>query len=221
MNNEPISTIATREAAPETPIPSKPRKPRVLPSKISELPSDLRTLVNESLYNHVPYPKIIELLAQKGHPGFNRSNISRWKKIGYEEWLLHQQRIQSVCLKVDDVHKHIDKFGAQGVDQCDRLNKIYLAAHITQTIQGFDPNMLVGDINKKPSRFYKLARIINTQSLERQRQEKIDLIREKFSAAQPTGPTAAGEQAVRLAFGIPDSWSPSGTRNTVTQNHGS
>src|SRR5262249_26473093 len=157
----------------------------------------------KSIIDLVPYTKICELLAEKGHPGINKSNIGRWVKHGgYPEWLQKEERIESVCLKVDDVKDHVEKFKTNGITECVEFNRLMLAAQLTQTMRDFDPTLITNGLTEKPGRFYKFARLINTQVLERQRQERIDFIREKFSATQPTGPTALGEQAVRLALGI-------------------
>ena len=198
--------------------PKQKRAHRPHRSKISELPPEIRTFVNQSISDHVPYSKICEQLAEKGHPDINTSNIYRWVRYGgYSEWLQQKERIQSVCLKMDNVKDHVEKFKANGISDCIEFNRLMLSAQITQTMHDFDPNLITNGLVEKPGRFYKLARLINTQVLETQRQEKIQLIREKFSAAQPTGPTPLGEQAVRLAFGIPDSWNPPGRNNNPTQ----
>lgn len=204
---ESIARTASRVV---TVLPKRIHRPHR--SKISELPVEIRTFVNKSISNHVPYSKICEQLAEKGHPGINTTNIGRWVKHGYPEWQQKEERIESVCLKLDNVKDHVEKFKTNGVSDCVEFNRLMLAAQLTQTMCDFDPNHITNGLAEKPGRFYKLARLINTQVLESQRQEKIQLIREKFCATQPTGPTAAGEQAVRLAFGIPDSWCPSGTR---------
>ncbi len=187
-------------------------------SKITELPLEIRTFVNKSLSDHVPYSKICEQLAEKGHPGFNTSNIRRWVKSGHAEWLRKEERVETACLKIDNVKDHVEKFKTNGMDDCVEFNRLMLAAQLTQTMHDFDPNLITNGLTEKPGHFYKLARLINTQVLESQRQQKIELIREKFSANHPTGPTPLGEQAVRLAFNIPDSWSPPGTRDNPSQN---
>jgi hypothetical protein len=198
------------------PCKSTHRKHRPHRSKITELPADLRTFVNQSLNNNIPYSKICKQLAEKGHPGFNTSNIGRWVDTGFAEWLKKQERVESVCLKMDNVKDHVDKFKSNGMDDCIEFNRLMLAAQLTQTMHDFDPRFITNGLAEKPGRFYKLARLINTQVLERQRQEKIQLIREKLASTQPTGSTPEGEQAIRLAFGIPDSWSPAGTREKAS-----
>lgn len=212
-NNDPSNTAAPTK-------PTRTRRPHR--SKISELPTDIRTFVNKSISDHIPYSKIAEQLAEKGHPEINTSNIYRWVHHGgYSDWAKKEERIESVCLKIDNVKDHVEKFKINGVTDCIEFNRLMLAAQLTQIMCDFDANLITTGLTEKPGRFYKLARLINTQVLETQRQKKIDLVREKLSATQPTGPTAAGEQAVRLAFGIPDSWTPSGTRTNPSQHHAS
>jgi hypothetical protein len=204
-------------ASPST-APKQKRAHRPHRSKISELPPEIRTFVNKSISDHVPYSKICDQLAEKGHPGINTSNIGRWVQHGHPEWLQKEERVHSVCLKMDNVKDHVQQFKANGISECVEFNRLMLAAQLTQAMHDFDPNLITNGLVEKPGRFYKLARLINTQVLETQRQEKIQIVREKFSAAQPTGPTPLGEQAIRLAFGIPDSWAPPGRNNNPTQS---
>ena len=59
--------------------------------KVAKLPADIQNFVNEHLLKNISYEYIRAQLAEKGHPGFSNSNLSRWKIGGFKEWVFNQQ----------------------------------------------------------------------------------------------------------------------------------
>jgi len=70
---------------------SLPSRPVTHSGKVAHLPAAIRNHVCQSIYDGVPYKSIIAWLAQNGHPGFHKSNLSRWRQGGYQDWLKAQQ----------------------------------------------------------------------------------------------------------------------------------
>src|SRR5688572_24654061 len=62
--------------------------------KIARLPAPLRDQVCQSMHDGIRYRQIISTLAQQGHPGLTHSNLSNWKKGGYQDWLRAQERLE-------------------------------------------------------------------------------------------------------------------------------
>jgi hypothetical protein len=98
---EPTNTEST--SAVTAPKPKSQRRPHR--SKITNIPEAIRDFLNESIHNHVPYEKIIQSLAEKGHPGISPANITAWTKSGYKLWLQERERFQCLRLTGEDVAK--------------------------------------------------------------------------------------------------------------------
>ncbi|MDB6056825.1 MAG: hypothetical protein JWO95_669 [Verrucomicrobiales bacterium] len=211
VNTEPSSAPETHIQPPPSAVPTKCQHPPH-PSKISSLPSELREFLNESIHNHVPRKTIIEALAQKGHPGINPVNITKWTKSGYQLWLQERERFQCLRLKMEDADKHYTHLDDAGQNRANRVNGILIDLHMAQIMRDFDPNVLKSELEKDPLQFFKFVRATHTRSLDRQRDERINLQREKMGDTE-TGPTEFGRQAVKEALGLPDSWiAPTPTR---------
>ena len=60
--------------------------------KIARLPEPVREAVNRMLNDGISYSQIVHHLAGSGYPGFSVHSISRWKRGGYEDWLLRQEK---------------------------------------------------------------------------------------------------------------------------------
>src|SRR5436189_1943994 len=65
------------------------KRPRT--GKVAQLPEELRHLVSQQLYDEVPFTEIINSLADQGHAGFNKPNITAWKLGGYRDWLVQEE----------------------------------------------------------------------------------------------------------------------------------
>ncbi|MDB6059539.1 MAG: hypothetical protein JWO95_3383 [Verrucomicrobiales bacterium] len=194
-------------AAPTLTVEPAPiRRRRPYKSKITSLPPDVRAFLNQSIYDNVPYGEIIEQLKTKGHPGFNRVNLTRWVKSGYQDWVLERERIQSLGLKMGDPKEWINQFESLGLTECKQFNSLMLAAQMAQAMRDFDPKALTNRLNAAPELLFKLGRIINAQSLEHQRQQKIDLLVKKRRDEEEAGPTEMGRMAVKEFLNLPDSW---------------
>lgn len=209
MNEQSIQPIVNQAPSPEslssmTQNPIRLRRP--YKSKITSLPPDVRNYVNQAIYDNVPYADIIKELSRRGRQGFNRSNLSRWVKTGgYKEWLLEKERTEALMRKIGDPSNWIKELESLGLNGCKQLNSLMLSVQLAQAMRDFNPHALTRRLNTEPELFFKLGRIINAQSLEHQRQQRIDL-RIKENQPEETGPTEYGRMAVKEAFNFPDSW---------------
>jgi hypothetical protein len=215
MNTE---TITTNEPS-KTAEPAKPtRTRRPYRSKISELPTDLRDFVNQSIHDHVPRKSIIDALAQKGHPGINSVNITKWTRSGYQLWLQERERFQCLRLRMEESDKYFRHLDADGLNRANYVNGRLIDLHMAQIMRDFDPDQVKERLHKDPLEFFKLVRATHTRSLDRQRDDRIKLLREKIHGADDDGPTEFGRQAIKASLKLPDSWIAPAQPQTINPN---
>ena len=70
-------------------------------SNIGRLPALVRDEVNQFLYDGKSFRTIITWLAEKGHGRFNKTNLSRWKARGYQNWLTAKERLDERQYKLE------------------------------------------------------------------------------------------------------------------------
>jgi len=75
--------------------------------KVASLPRPHRDLVNQMLEDGVAYNKIVAAVAQLGHTVSAR-NISNWYQGGHQDWLLHQERLDSNRISEEAVLDALD-----------------------------------------------------------------------------------------------------------------
>ena len=68
--------------------------PRRRNGKIARLPDAIRDQVNQMIHDGLPYDNISAWLADQGHPGICKMNLSRWAHGGYRDWLDEQHDLQ-------------------------------------------------------------------------------------------------------------------------------
>ena len=68
---------------------SKNSKPK---SKIARLPKAIRDELNLMLEEGAEYKTIRKWLVSRGHPDFNDNNLYHWRRGGYQEWRLEEER---------------------------------------------------------------------------------------------------------------------------------
>jgi hypothetical protein len=111
---------------------------RAVTGKISKLPSEIHEWINQSLENNVPYDQIIAGLAAKGFPGFNKNNVTRWRRTGYYRWLHRRERKEQLSAlfrgAVATVQTARERDPASLADIQDRV----LASEICHTLIDFD-----------------------------------------------------------------------------------
>jgi hypothetical protein len=210
--NEQLNQPVVNQALVREPLPPLTQNPirlrRPYKSKITCLPTDIRTYINQLIYDNVPYADILKKLSDRGYHGFNRSNLSRWVKTGgYKEWLLEKERIETLMRKIGDPSNWIKELEALGLNSCKQLNSLMLSVQLAQAMRDFNPHALTKRLNVEPELFFKLSRIVNAQTLEHQRQQRINL-RVKENQPEETSPAKEGCQAVKQLLNLPDCWIP-------------
>ena len=76
-----------------------PRRPRAKyrhrnhrrTGKVARLPSVIRNEIANRFMRYEEYKDIIAWLTSQGHPGIGESNLSRWRKGGFQDWLCKEQ----------------------------------------------------------------------------------------------------------------------------------
>lgn len=206
LENAPEANPPT---APSSPLPDRPvRKPQRRPraSKISRLPAEIREFINQSIYDHISYPSIIQSLTEKGHPGINRPNLTAWVKSGYKLWREERERLNALRLVSEDSEKMFRELDADGKHHADRLGRILINMHIVQAIRDLDPAPLKEEMRKDPRLISKFAHANHAQCLSRQRDDRLDVLRHKAGIGRKTGPSDFARQSAKVAFNLPDSW---------------
>jgi hypothetical protein len=129
------------------------RKPT---GKVAQLPADLVEYVNQSIHNGVEYKKIIQHLAEKGYPGFEKFNLSRWRRSGHSQWLLAKDRRDALLARCDATIEQARNMTIQDQALVARFNENLVAMQIADTIAAFDGDNLKLD---QPNDFFRLVRL--------------------------------------------------------------
>ena len=151
------------------------RKPT---GKISQLPPDLIEYVNGAIQDGVKYETIAACLAEKGFPGFNKWNLTRWRRSGHAQWLLAQERRDAMRIRCDaslDAAKQLSDIDKNALTQfSDKL----VAIQVADTLWAFQQNKPA--LTNKPENFFKLARLASDSARESTRRKMIALNMEKL-----------------------------------------
>lgn len=151
------------------------RKPT---GKVSQLPAALIEYVNCAIRDGVKYDEIIRQLSERGHPGFNKNNLSRWRRSGHCQWLLVQERNDAMRIRCEaslHVAKGLSSANLQSVSE---LNEKLVTVQLADTLWAFQDNQ--PDLNKKPENWFKVAKLVTDRSREDIEHQKIALAIEKL-----------------------------------------
>jgi len=108
---------------------------------VARLPKEVRDRINVMIRDGVTYRQIIERLGEDGK-GLDRSNMSRWKDGGYEDWLLEQAFIARTRARQETPGELVKDFDATEVNHAAlQLGTL----HIFDALRDMGP----GSLNKK------------------------------------------------------------------------
>lgn len=126
--------------------------------KIAFLPPELIAFINEQLLNNVPYLIITRELAEKGYPGFSKSNISNWKLGPFRKWLQEQQTIDQQLRQREQALDYARTHGCSLVDVLAQVN----AQNLDETAIVLNPSRFVAKLQASPELFLRLSREISS-----------------------------------------------------------
>src|SRR5687768_1655994 len=127
--------------------------------KVARLPQELRELVNRRLADGKPYEQIIAELEKHrdqwpaGLTGFNKVNISQWRKGGYQEWLKEHELREERRAERQETFDFLRESGKDGVDKA--LPE--LAKHqLFNVLVGSDSHELAEKVGADPAQFARV-----------------------------------------------------------------
>jgi hypothetical protein len=144
--NDPTPSIGPQPADPSPQSPPVQQEPDVSgdgePSfshtrngKVARLPKATRDRINRMLLDNVPFEKIIEALGDEGK-GITYRNINNWKAGGFQEWLLDQERNESLVLRRDSALSLLEKKAGTALQDAGRT---LATAQLYELLSTFDP----------------------------------------------------------------------------------
>jgi hypothetical protein len=154
------------------------RKPT---GKVSQLPPDLVEYVNCAIQDGVKYDEIIRQLAERGHTGFNKNNLSRWRRSGHCQWLLAQERNDAMRMRCEASLSAARELGPVDQQKMSLLNDALVTTQLTDTLWAFHHNH--PDLNKKPENWFKIVKLVNEYSRETVQHKKIAIQTEMLRRA--------------------------------------
>ena len=103
-------------------------------SKIARLPREIREQVNDYLDTHTEYQRILDWLADQGHPGFQMYDLTRWKDTGYLDWLARHQHSEELEAKLD----WVQRLASESNTSLQKASLCLLASKLFDTISRTD-----------------------------------------------------------------------------------
>jgi hypothetical protein len=168
----------------ETPAIGRPCLPdqtaRRRTGKIALLPAEVRDFVNESLENGRSYDDIASHLAKNGHPYIAQNNVGSWARGGYQDYLREKRRNEILRERSDRVLNLATSLDEKGRAGYEKVSASLLAAKVIDALQDFDSGRLLEKMNADPALFFRVAGVVNAQSLDYSRLRKVELEFQKY-----------------------------------------
>jgi hypothetical protein len=142
---------------------------------VARLPKAVRDRINMMIEDGVPYVEIIERLGEDGN-GLDKSNLSRWKNGGHQDWLVEQAFIRRTRARQETPQELVRDFDATEVNAA----ALQLGAlHIFEALRDVGPGSLNQKLGGDCAAF---ARLLN--ALARASRETMVLQRYREACAQ-------------------------------------
>lgn len=162
----------------KTPVRVRPVKGKA-PCGVSLLQMELREFVNQSLFKRNSSESILTGLVERGCKTITPSDLGKWKKGGYREWLDVQERIEAI-MKQSEIACQLAQGLKKGKRNFVTASELLLASQIYELLRRFDPQVLMESLVDKPELYFRLASAVNDQASERTRQRKLRLELRKY-----------------------------------------
>ncbi|MGZ4964364.1 MAG: hypothetical protein ACXWKG_11695 [Limisphaerales bacterium] len=164
------------------------RKPT---GKISQLPPDQIEYVNCAVQDGVKYDEIIRELAERGHPGFTKNNLSRWRRSGHAQWLLAEDRRDAMRIRCDSSLDAAKELSSTDKGQLTQFNDKLVALQLADTLWAFQESKPA--LTRKPENFFKLARLVSDSAHDATRRKMIELHLQKLQHERGSDESVLGE----------------------------
>jgi hypothetical protein len=161
-------------------MPDEPTVENRRKGKIARLPHDLRLMVNTMLSDNKPAAEIITELAEQHVEGINEVNIHNWFVGGYQDWMRDQERISELSARRDAAMEMVNALKRDGTMTLADANDAILAGMVNEALEKFDVASLVDLMHEEPKQFLQFANVINSQSNEQRKREKVELEYKKY-----------------------------------------
>ena len=135
---------------------------------MARLPRATREKINEFLDDGIPYGKIVEMLGEDGN-GVSISNLCKWEKGGYRDWLKEQER--KVLLE-GNFEKVVDSLVKAEPEEVPDLVVKLMAARMSGLLSELTPQELQENSDKDPRTLVRLLSLVPKLSREALRTRK-------------------------------------------------
>lgn len=149
---------------------------RMRQGKIARLPKDIRDQVSQRLRDGEKQIRIVEWLAQIGHPGINHPCVGSWYYGGYRDWLREQERLEEMRAQRDFAFELASQHVGGSVQEAGlRL----AASQLFEVFCDFDVRTLKKMVAQKPERYAVLLNVF-----ERLSKGSLDIEKYKANVAE-------------------------------------
>ena len=145
--------------------------------KIGRLPAALRDQVNGMIRDNAEAADIIAFLDSKGVSGVEPTNVSAWKRWGYERWEKRMEKIDAMRNRVEFAQALATENGQAASDGASAL----AVDAISQALEDFDPDNLRILLAERPEKF---ADLVYALTAIRKGDQAAVLLRQKVDAAR-------------------------------------
>ena len=170
--------------------------------KIGRLPEALRKQINGMIRDNKTADEIIAVLESQGVAGVTPSNVSAWKKWGFEKWSQRMDRLDEMEAEQEWCQTVVERARAQGGDALTAGSdaaSLRAMQILRDAMDNFGPESMRGLLAEKPEKFLDLCQALaavrkgdqasvllqqKVEDYERQRQQLSAVIEEKGVATK-------------------------------------
>jgi hypothetical protein len=158
--------------------------------KVARLPKIIRDQLNQMILDGLPYVRIIEAIGEPAN-GLDVDHIRKWKRYGYQNWLLELQRNDNLRLAREYAQDVVEQKAGSTLQEAGRT---IVADQLYKVLQCFDPATFAEALQSKPHLYLRIvnavARLSEGEAVCGHRRAQESLIEAKLRPAGPPDPNA-------------------------------